>query len=143
MIEQKRTSATAWKKGQSGNPKGKPRGARNHATRLVMGLLEEGAGEVAKVIIDAAKAGDLAAARLVIERLAPPIRERPIDVALPDTATAEGINLAQQIILQAVSNGSLLPGEGTTLAAIVETRRKAFETLELEARITALEEMEK
>lgn len=143
MIEQKRTSATVWKKGQSGNPKGKPRGARNHATRLVMGLLEEGAEEVAKVIIDAAKAGDLAAARLVIERLAPPIRERPIDVALPDTATAEGINLAQQVILQAVSNGSLLPSEGTTLAAIVETRRKAFETQELEARITALEEMGK
>ncbi|WP_319241886.1 DUF5681 domain-containing protein [uncultured Propionivibrio sp.] len=141
MNKDRRTPTTAWKKGQSGNPKGKPRGARNYATRLVMGLLEDGAAEIAKVIVEAAKGGDLAAARLVIERLAPPIRERPIDLSLPDTATAEGISQAQQIILEAVGNGTLLPGEATTLAGIVETRRKALETQELEARITLLEEM--
>lgn len=108
-----------------------------------MGLLEDGAAEITKVIIDAAKGGDLAAARLVIERLAPPVRERPIDLPLPNTATAEGINQAQQLILESVGNGTLLPGEATTLSGIVETRRKALETQELEARITALEGMKK
>jgi hypothetical protein len=38
-----------------------------------------------------------------------------------------------------VGAGDLLPGEGTALAGMVEARRKAVETLELEQRISALE----
>jgi hypothetical protein len=38
-----------------------------------------------------------------------------------------------------VAAGDILPGEGATLAGIVEARRKAVETQELEARISALE----
>lgn len=139
MTEKKKPPPHAWKKGQSGNPSGKPQGMRNKATMMVINLMEQGAEEITKAVIDAAKGGDLMAARLVIERLAPPLRERPITLDLPNTATAEGISAAQQAILQAVGVGDLLPGEGATLAGIVEIRRKAFETQELEARITALE----
>ncbi|HRE18377.1 MAG TPA: hypothetical protein PLW86_15135 [Rhodocyclaceae bacterium] len=60
-------------------------------------------------------------------------------MALPGTDTAGGIAEAQQAILQAVAAGDLLLGEGTALAGIVEARRKAVETLQLEQRITALE----
>ena len=42
-------------------------------------------------------------------------------------------------ILQAVAAGDLLPGEAATLAGIVEGRRKALETQELEQRIAILE----
>jgi hypothetical protein len=139
MTEKRKAPPHAWKKGQSGNPSGKPQGMRNKATMMVISLMEQGAEEITKTVIDAAKGGDLMAARLVIERLAPPLRERPITLNLPSTATAEGISAAQQAILQAVGVGDLLPGEGATLAGIVEIRRKALETQELEARITALE----
>ena len=139
MTEKKKPPPHAWKKGQSGNPSGKPQGMRNKATMMVINLMEQGAEEITKAVIDAAKGGDLMAARLVIERLAPPLRERPITLNLPSTATAEGISAAQQAILQAVGVGDLLPGEGATLAGIVEIRRKALETQELESRITALE----
>ena len=106
---------------------------------MVMALMEGGAEEVTRAVIDAAKAGDLAAARLVIERLAPPLRERPLSLPLPDTGTVAGVSAAQQAILQAVGEGEILPGEGTALAGIVESRRKALETVELEQRISALE----
>lgn len=96
-------------------------------------------GEATQAVIDAARQGDLAAARLVIERIAPPMRERPIQIDLPDTHTAEGISAAQNAIVQAVGAGELLPGEGTALAAIIESKRKALETEELEKRISALE----
>lgn len=140
MTEKKKAPPHAWKKGQSGNPAGKPQGMRNKATMMVLGLMEEGAEEITKAVIDAAKGGDLMAARLVIERLAPPLRERPINIDLPDTRTAEGCVEAQGSILQAVGMGELLPGEGATLAGIVENRRRSIETVELEARIQALEE---
>ncbi len=129
----------AWQKGQSGNPTGKPAGTRNKATIMVQSIMERGAKEITDVVVGLAKEGDLSAARLVLERLVPPAKERPIFLAMPDTGSAEGIAEAQQAILRAVAAGELLPGEAATLAGIVEARRKAVETLELEQRITALE----
>ena len=134
-----KTPSKAFKPGVSGNPAGKPKGATNHATRLVMGLMHEGAAEVARVIIEAARGGDLSAAKLVLDRLAPPMRERPINIELPATETAQGCSKAQDAILQAVGVGDLLPGEGVALAGIVENRRRAIETIDLENRITTLE----
>jgi hypothetical protein len=43
------------------------------------------------------------------------------------------------LVLEAVGGGELLPGEGQILTGIIETRRKAIETEELERRIAALE----
>lgn len=139
MSEKRKPPPHAWKPGQSGNRAGKKPGSRNKATQMVMAMMEGGAEDITRAVIDAAKGGDLTAARLVIDRLAPPLRERPLSLTLPDTATVEGINAAQKAILEAVGEGELLPGEGTAMAGIVETRRKALETLELEQRISALE----
>jgi len=90
-------------------------------------------------VIDAAKAGDLMAAKIILDRLIPPAKERPISLDLPDTKTAEGVSAAQSAILQAVGCGDLLPGEAATLSAIVESKRRAIETQELSDRITQLE----
>lgn len=138
-MTERKAPPKAWKPGQSGNPKGKPVGARNKATIAVLALMEHGAKEITETVIAAAKSGDLTAARMILDRLAPPVRERPVSLDLPDTATAEGINAAQQAILQAVAAGDLLPGEAAALTGIVEARRRAMETQELEQRITALE----
>lgn len=140
MVEKKKAPAHAWKKGQSGNPKGKPYGTRNKATQMVLGLMEGAAEEITKAVLDAARGGDLSAAKMVLERLAPPMRERPINIDLPDTGTAQGCADASNAVLQAVGVGDLLPGEGATLAGIIENRRRSIETLELEARIVTLEE---
>lgn len=131
--------AKGFQPGQSGNPAGKPKGTRNYATRMVLSLMEGNVEAITQAVIDAARQGDLAAAKLVIERIAPPMRERPIEIDLPATLTAEGISAAQSAIVQAVGAGELLPGEGTALAAIIESKRKALETEELEKRISALE----
>ena len=139
MTARKKAPANAWKKGQSGNPAGKPKGVRNNATSMVLALMEGGAKQITEAVIKAAKGGDLAAARLVIERLAPPARERPISITFPDTSTAKGISDAQQVVLNAVGEGELMPGEANVLSGILEARRKAFETQELSARLDELE----
>jgi hypothetical protein len=140
MTEKRKAPPHAWQKGQSGNPAGKKLGSRNRATLAVLALMEGGAKEITVAVIDAAKAGDLTAARMILDRLAPPAKERPVSLELPGTATAEGISAAQQAILHAVAAGELLPGEAATLSGIVETRRRALETLELEVRVARLEE---
>lgn len=135
----KRKHPAAFKPGQSGNPAGKPKGARNHATRAVLELMEGGAEEITMAVLDAAKDGDMGAARFILERIVPAAKERPVTIDLPDICTASGVAEAQAAILQAVADGQLLPGEGATLAGVIEARRKALETEELERRITALE----
>ena len=61
-----------FKPGVSGNPAGKPRGARNKVTALVDALIEGEAEELAKVAIERAKAGDGPLLKSLIERLSPP-----------------------------------------------------------------------
>ena len=130
---------TRFKPGQSGNPKGKPPGTRHKATMAAQ-LLLDGEGEaLTRKAVEMALDGDMAALRLCLERLLPPSRERSVSLDLPDTSTSEGIDKAIGAILKAVSEGKLLPGEGTVLSRILETRRKALETYELEQRIVALE----
>jgi hypothetical protein len=143
MTTKRKAPPHAFKPGQSGNPKGKPTGTRSKSTTLLLSLMQDGADEITKAVITAAKAGDLVAARIIIDRLIPPARERPVSLALPDTATAAGIAAAQNAILQAVADGELLPGEAATLAGIVEARRRAIETVEFEQRLAVLEGLKK
>jgi hypothetical protein len=92
MTDSKKTEhlRPGWKPGQSGNPKGRPAGSRNRVTIVALAAMEEGADAIARKVVGMAKAGDMSAARLVLERLVPPAKERPIFLALPSTETADG-----------------------------------------------------
>ena len=132
--------APGWKKGQSGNPRGRPKGSRNKATLLAIAAMEGELADVVKVVIDAAKGGDMAAARLVVDKLIPTTRERPLSIALPDVTSVDDCATAQAKVLAAVATGEILPGEGETLAGLIEHQRRSLETSDLAARMTALEE---
>jgi len=129
----------AFKPGTSGNPAGRPAGSRGKAVNMLLALMEGDASAITQAVIDAAKAGDLMAAKIILDRLIPPAKERPVSVDLPDISTSEGVSAAQSAILQAAASGDLLPGEAATLSAIVESKRRAIETQDLSDRITQLE----
>ena len=61
-----------WKPGQSGNPTGRPKGARNKATLAAEALLDGEAEQITRKAIEKAKAGDMVAIRLCLDRIAPP-----------------------------------------------------------------------
>ena len=139
MTTKRPAPKSAFKPGQSGNPRGKPAGTRSKSTQLLEALMQSGAEAITQVVIQQAKDGDLMACKIILDRIIPPAKERPVHVDLPDTANAEGVAAAQSAILQAVAAGNLLPGEGQTLSAILESKRRAIETQELADRITQLE----
>ena len=56
-----------YRPGQSGNPAGRPKGARHRATVAIEALLEGQGGAIARKTIEAAKAGDTVAIRLVLD----------------------------------------------------------------------------
>lgn len=139
MATKRKAPKSAFKPGTSGNPRGKPAGTRSKSTQLLLALMEGSAEQITQAVINAARGGDLVAARIVLDRLIPQAKERPVSVDLPDTNTSEGVSAAQSAILQAVARGDLLPGEASTLSAIVESKRRAIETQELSDRISLLE----
>jgi hypothetical protein len=59
---------------------------------------------------------------------------------LPSIEGAADLTAALGAVLDAVSRGEITPDEGQCVAALIEARRKAHETLDLEARISALEQ---
>ena len=82
----------------------------------------------------------MSAMKLVLERVAPLPRNRPVHFAAPVIATAADLGNAMGAVLQAIAAGELTPDEAVSIASLVETRRRTIETLELDARIAALEQ---
>lgn len=130
---------TRFKPGQSGNPAGKPRGARHRITQLAQDLLESEAEEVVRSVIDAAKGGDMAACRVVIERILPARKSRPVNLDLPKIQSADDVVQAMSAVVAAVADGEIDPDEAETVARVIEVKRRSLETASLEERIKALE----
>ena len=130
---------TKFKPGQSGNPRGRPKGALNKTTMLAKALLDGQAEELVQALINKAIGGNVYALRLAIERLIPISRERAVSLPRSNATTSQQITDALQGILDAVGTGEITPGEAQKLSAILENKRKAIETAMLEERIAALE----
>lgn len=89
--------------------------------------------------IDAAKGGDMVAARLILERLVPIRKGCPIAFELLSDAVR--ISKAFAALTHGVAGGALTPEEGQAIGGILEGRRRALEAVELEQRVSELEEI--
>jgi hypothetical protein len=134
----KNATKTRGKPFAKGNP-GRPRGSRNKTTELAEKLLAEDVECVIEAVITTARNGDMTACKIILDRLVPIRRGRPIEIKLPSAIDAKGVAEAAAAIIAAVANGELTPEEGRILAEILEARRKAIETGEHERRLEALE----
>ena len=132
-------AAGRWQPGQSGNPSGRPKGARHAALMALDAIGEAAAGEVMQAVVTAAVAGDMRASEILLRRLWPERKGRPLMVDLPSIAGAADLPAAVGAVVQAVAAGDLTTEEGQAIAAILETQRRVIETADLSARIEALE----
>jgi hypothetical protein len=123
--------------GQSGNPAGKPKGAKDRRTELRT-LLVPHAQELIDKVVALAKAGDTTALRILIDRLIPPIKARDESVVL---GNLEGKIVDQGMaILKAVAAGDISPDQAATLIQVIATQTRIIEANELERRIELLEQ---
>ena len=124
-----------WKPGESGNPKGRARGGGDIG-KLRQSIAEHVPDIIAR-LVQAATAGDAAAARLLLERVIPSIKaaELPAPMDLPEGSLAD----QGRAVLAAAGAGDLAPGQAAQLLSGLGSLAKLIETDELAARIAVLE----
>jgi len=125
--------------GQSGNPMGRPRGARNKATMLAEQMMAEDVASVVQSVIKAAKSGDMVAAKIILDRIIPARKGQTIQLELPRVITTPDVIEAMTVALEAMAEGDISPDEAAAIMDVLSTKRQAIETLELEQRIINLE----
>ena len=129
-----------FKKGESGNPQGRPVGTRNKTTLAALSLIEDEGEQLARKAVELALDGDLPALKLCMDRLLPPAKERPLEAfSLPQLNDQRSVLEALDTIANKLSQGELLPAEATSICKVLEQYRKHFETTELAERLETLE----
>lgn len=126
-------------RGQSGNPSGKPIGARNRTTMAVEALLDGDAERLTRKVVAAALDGDMTAMRLCLERICPPRKDRPIVFRLPKMNKAADAAKAGAAIVSGVADGKITPSDAAALSKLIDLYRQILEATNFEVRLEALE----
>jgi hypothetical protein len=107
---------------------------------LLRQLVAGDAERVLKAVIDAAVRGDMAAAKLVLERVLPVRACTPVsEVVLPPLRTAEDAALAAGEVASAALDGRITAADAAALAQVIEAFRRTLATTEIEKRLADLE----
>lgn len=130
--------SSQFKKGQSGNPNGRPRGAVGQRTKLLKELEGDLPALVAALKTNAL-AGDTQALKLLLDRLLPVKKAAHELVELPQLVDAETLTDKAGAVLDAVAMGEVAPDIGAQLVQAVGVLSRVAEVQDLEARISALE----
>jgi hypothetical protein len=89
---------------------------------------------IARIVIDKAKAGDVAAARFVIGLLCPRPRGRAVTLALPPNGAAGDIAAAFEATLRAMAAGEITPDEALTITRVLDRGGHVFKAWQEEWR---------
>jgi hypothetical protein len=128
-----------FRKGRSGNPRGRQVGSRNSASLAAEALLDGEADRLTRRAVELAAEGDPTALRLCLERIVAPRRERAVKFDLPPIESAADIARAMGAVAAAVAQGALTLGEAEAFARVVDTFMRSIETSDFDRRLQALE----
>ncbi|MBL8348889.1 MAG: hypothetical protein JNL87_01120 [Burkholderiaceae bacterium] len=125
-----------WKPGESGNPAGRKPGT-GEVAKLRAGIAKE-IPAILENLKTAALAGDIGAARLLLERVIAPLKAS--EVAAPVSLTGDTLTEQGKSVIAAVASGDLSPSQAASLLASLGTFAKLEEADDLKRRIEALEQ---
>jgi hypothetical protein len=129
-----------FKKGQSGNPSGRPVGSRNKASIAVENLFLDEQERLTRKCIKLALKGNVQALKLCIERICPVRKDTPINVRLPRITKVDDATKLTTTLIDKVTSGEITPSQGELLSRMIEKHVRVLQLNDLEARLQQLEE---
>jgi hypothetical protein len=93
--------------------------------------------ELVRTGIERAKAGDTQLLKFFLDRIL--ARDRSVHIEIPQMKRADDAVDALGAIINAVADGQITPGEGASLATLVEAYARTINVHELEARLDKFE----
>ena len=126
-----------YRKGESGNPAGRPKGTADRRTEL-RALLQPHAEQLIAKAVSVALEGDTTALRICLDRLIPTMKASDASVelgALPGSLSEQG-----EAVLRAAAGGDITPHQAATIMQAIAAQARIVEMSELEERIKRLEE---
>ncbi|OFX70149.1 MAG: hypothetical protein A2X12_08080 [Bacteroidetes bacterium GWE2_29_8] len=120
-----RADGGQFKKGCSGNPKGRPYGVRNKVSFAMRSMFEQEAFAVAGKLVELAKNGDMSAIKLILERVYPAPKNKELHFLLPEITDREGIEEARNEIQQAFVSGELAVSEAKEAVEFLTVAKNA------------------
>jgi hypothetical protein len=105
--------------------------------------LAEHGPAIAAVVVEAAIGGDLHAAKLVLDRISPPLRAQAAPILLDLPGPAKNATSIAVAIIRAAADGDLPPDVAAQLVGAVGTLVRIIETDELKDRLESLEQATK
>jgi hypothetical protein len=126
--------------GKSGNPQGPKPGQRHPAFAALDAMGQENAEALVRKAVELAlENGDIRAIEILLRRVWPERKGRPLQFKLPAMETASDLVKAAAAISNAMSFGIITPDEAAIASTVVEIHRKTLETHEFAARLAAVE----
>jgi hypothetical protein len=123
-----------FEKGQSGNPKGRPKSLTASHLRQA---IHEDMPDILNVLIELAKGGDVQAIKLLLERVCPALKPQAVPINLP---VHESLVEQGNAIIQATMTGQIPPDIGSQLITALSHQGKLIELEELNKRLERLEQ---
>ena len=125
-----------WLPGASGNPEGRPTGS-GHVARLRAELARELPG-ILESLIKQAKGGDVAAIRVILDRVIPPLKavEAPLSLELPEG----GYATQGRAIVASAASGEVSAQEAAQLIGAISNLARVEVLDELVKRVERLEQ---
>ena len=123
-----------FKAGISGNPKGRPKD-KTPATLLRKSIVDD-MPEIILKLVEQAKNGDTAAAKILLDRCCPTLKPQALAISLPINGS-----LAEQggEIIRATLSGHIPPDIGAQLVTALSNQGKLVELQELTQRLDRIE----
>jgi len=129
-----------WQKGQSGNPKGRP--PRGYATsERIRTALAEDLPEILAKVVEKAKAGDLAAAKIIMDRVVPAYRPVEEPLAVRSLVNAGSLTAQGEAIIRAVARGEIPLGQAAQLLIGMGSQARVQEMDALKRQLDELKEL--
>ena len=136
MTEKKKPpKGHGWKPGQSGNPKGRPKGSGDVAQ--IRSAIATRIPELLEAMMQRALDGDVGAARLLLERTVAPLKAT--DMAQPLNLPNGTLTEQGRAVMAAVAAGDLAPSQGAALVGALGALARVVEVDELATRVAELE----